>query len=109
MEGFQFYEKEETEDTFASDDSDIKEDEIKEYDEHFWCKDKDIPVGYTFKSKKQDFIKACDSIKLNFQKNQKGAQKQIGSIRFQILDYRNKENGPEMDIEISKNKERVQC
>ena len=43
MGEFKFYEKEETENTFASDDSDIPEEEIKEYDEHFWWKEKDIP------------------------------------------------------------------
>ena len=106
MKGLQFYEKEEAEDTFACDDSDVQEEERREYDEHFWCKDKDIPVGYTFKSKKQDFIKACESIKSNFKKDQKGAQKYMENLAFRILDSRNKENGPEMDIEISKNKER---
>ena len=58
MGDFKFYEREETENTFVSDDSDIQEDETKEYDVHFWCKEKDIPVGFTFKSKKQDYIQA---------------------------------------------------
>ena len=106
MKGLKFYEKEEAETTFASDDSDIQEEERREYDEHFWCKDKDVPVGYTFKSKKQDFVKACDNIKSTFKKDQKGAQKHMENLAFRILDSRNKENGPEMDIEISKNKER---
>ena len=97
---------EEAESTFAHDDSDIDEEQIKLYDEHFWCKDKDTPVGFTFKSKKQDFVKACENIKSYFQKAQKGSQKQMDNLAFRILDSRSKENGPEMDIEIIKNKNR---
>ena len=44
MKGLKFYEKEEAENTFASDDSDIQEEERREYDEHFWCKDKDVKI-----------------------------------------------------------------
>ena len=97
---------EEAESTFAQDESDIDEEQIKLYDEHFWCKDKDTPVGFTFKSKKQDFVKACENIKSYFQKVQKGSQKQMDNLAFRILDSRSKENGPEMDIEIIKNKNR---
>ena len=106
MGAFMLAEEAEAETTFAHDDSDIVEEQIKQYDEHFWCKDKDTPVGFTFKSKKQDFVKACESIKTNFQKIQKGSLKQIDDIAFRILDSRSKENGPEMDIEIVKGKDR---
>ena len=43
--------------SLANDDSDVEEEEIRQYDEHFWCKEQGIPVGFTYKSKKQDFIR----------------------------------------------------
>ena len=97
---------EEAEDTFAHDDSDIDEEQIKQYDEHFWCKDKDKPVGFTFKSKNLAFVKASENIKTNFQKIQKGSLMEMDNLAFRNLDSRNKENGPEMDIEIVKGKDR---
>ena len=60
---------EEDEISFASDDSDIEEEQIKQYDEHFWCKENDIPVGFTFKSKKPDFIRSCENMKSIFSKS----------------------------------------
>ena len=106
MEGFKFIDEEDTEDTFAHDESDIQEEEIKYYDEHFWCKDKDKPVGFTYKSKKQDFIKASENIKSNFKNSAKGSLKHMDNLDFRILDCRNRDSGPEMDIEITKSKDR---
>ena len=105
MNDFKFIEEEEEND-IANDDSDIKEEGTKQYDEHFWCKSKDVPVGFTYKSKKQDFIRASDNIKSNFQNAAKGGPKFIDNLEFSILDCRKKDSGPEMDIGITKNKER---
>ena len=106
---FKFIEKEDEEEEdndFVNDNSDIQEKEIKQYDEHFWCKSKDVPVGFTFKSKKQDFIRASDNIKLNFQNSAKGSLKQMDNVAFRIMDCRKRDSGPEMDIELIKNKDR---
>ena len=68
---FKFIEKEDDEEEdndIVNDNSDIQEKEIKQYDEHFWCKSKNVPVGFTFKSKKQDFIRASDNIKIELSK-----------------------------------------
>ena len=109
--GFKFLDRKEenidaNEDSDSESDIDIQEERIKHYDEHFWCKSKDVPVGFTYKSKKQDFIRAVDSIKLNFQNSAKGSPKHMDNLAFCILDNRQKDSGPEMDIEITKNKER---
>ena len=96
--------------SLANDDSDVEEEEIRQYDEHFWCKEQGIPVGFTYKSKKQDFIRACEIIKSNFSKNsnfnQGNKKDKDNDLSFRVLDHRNRENGPEMDIEVIKNKER---
>ena len=107
MAGFKFVEKEEAEESDTElDIQDIQEEGPKQYDEHFWCKSKGVPVGFTYKSKKQDFIRASEDIKSNFQILAKGGPKQMENLEFRVLDDRKKDNGSEMDIEITKNKER---
>ena len=87
MNDFKFIEEEEEEEEndIANDDSDIKEEGTKQYDEHFWCKSKGVPVGFTYKSKKQDFIRASEDIKSNFQILAKGGPKQMENLEFRIL------------------------
>ena len=65
-----------------------------------------MPVGFTFKSKKQDFIRASDNIKLNFQNSAKGSLKHMDNLAFRVMDCRKRDSGPEMDIELIKDKDR---
>ena len=95
------------EDELSDTDIDIQEEPVKQYDEHYWCKEREIPVGFTFKSKRQVFIKACENIKSNFNKNSifsKETSKESENLTFHVLDRRNKENGPEMDIDVDVSK-----
>ena len=54
----EFNNLEDDEHDFVQDDSDVEEDQVKHYDEHSWWKEKDIPVGFTYKSKKNRFQKS---------------------------------------------------
>ena len=93
-----FINNEETEDTFAHDDSDICEDDELQYDEHFWLIDNE-PNGFTYKGKKQVFAKAVDTIKKEFKK---GVQRQMNKLQIKVLDCRNANTKPEIDIEVIK-------
>ena len=101
MDDFKFIEEEE-ENNIANDDSDVQEEGTKQYEEHFWCKAKVVPVGFTYK----DFIRASDNIKSNFQNAAKGSPKFMDNLEFCILDCRKKDSGPEMNIETTRNKGR---
>ena len=96
----------EIEDTFAHDESDIKDendDPSLHYEENFWPKEDEDPSGYTFKSKRKVFSKAVENLKIAFKK---GAQKQIKNIGVKTLDFRTIKNMSEIDIELTKSDER---
>ena len=97
----------EIEDTFAHDESDIKDendDPSLHYEENFWPKEDEDPSGYTFKSKRKVFSKAVENLKIAFKK---GAQKQIKNIGVKTLDFRTIKNMSEIDIELTKSDERA--
>ena len=93
----------EAEDASAHDDSDIKEEVELQYDENFWPKQADEPTGFTYKGKKKIFVKAVENVKILLKK---GVQKQMIKLQFKVLDTRKGANGVEMDVEISKDKDR---
>ena len=97
-----FLKNEETEETFANDDSDIEEDTENQYEEYFWLID-DEPNGYTYKSKKAVFAKAVNTLKSTLKK---GVQKQMNKLQIKVLDFRRNMNKPEIDIEITKGSDR---
>ena len=91
--------------SFVEDEDDVQEEVEAYYEENFWPKDeKEKPCGFTFKGKKKIFNKAVENVILCF-KN-KGKIRDMTSLTFKVNDNRKTRNGSEIDVEITKNKER---
>ena len=98
--------EESTEDSFVSDDSDVKDDlpEVElQYVENSWKDDEELKSGYSFKGKKPVFLKAVENIKILMKK---GANKEINSLKFRVLDSRKAKKSSEFDVEIVRGTER---
>ena len=103
---FVIVDEESTEDSFVSDDSDVKDDlpEIElQYVENSWKEDEELKSGYSFKGKKPVFLKAVENIKILMRK---GAQKEINNLKFRVLDSRKAKKSSEFDVEIVRGTER---
>ena len=90
VEDMDFLVNEEAEATFA-------------HDEKCWNKEDDEPVGYTYKGKKNVFVKAVENITITLKK---GVQKQMKKLQFKILNARKSKNGTDMDVELTRDTDR---
>ena len=108
MGDYVFIRDDEAEITFVEDEEDDLQDVQEEvetyYEENFWPKDDKESCGFTFKGKKKIFNKAVENLVICF-KN-KGKLKEMAKLTFKTMDNRKTKNGSEIDVEITKNKER---
>ena len=88
----------------VEDECDIQEEAECYYEENFWPKDDEEPCGFLFKGKRKIFNKAVENLVICF-KN-KGKLKEMTKLTFKVMDNRKTRNGSEVDVEITKNKER---
>ena len=106
MGDYVFIRDDEAEITFVEDEEDDVQEEVETYyEENFWPKDeKENPCGFTFKGKKKIFNKAVENVLICF-KN-KGKIKDMKTLTFKVNDNRKTKYGSEIDVEITKNKEK---
>ena len=81
--------------------SDEDEDETRAYEESSWPKIN--PTGYSYKGKKEAFVKAVKNLELLMRN---GHKKESANISIKILETKQIPNGKEKEIEIEKGKEK---
>ena len=78
--------------------------EYCEYEENSWPDNAEEPTGFSYKGKKRVFIKAVENVKILMKK---GTHKLIDDkVTMRVMDSRNIPHGTEMDVEVTKDKER---
>ena len=94
------YDVNEAEEIFIEDDESVENDSPK-YDENQWPKDN--PNGFSFKGKKRQFLRVCESLKILLKK---GNEKIISNVSFKVLDLKKSLYGIDYEVEVCKEKDR---